>query len=180
MIDLADALADFSIPGYTVRRLASTDETKVQNFLEVCSDYGILENGRLPEAGDAKALLSDFPPTKSPSDKTVLAIEETKNVVALLDILQHYPDQQIFWIGLLLIHPDYRKKGLGKEIVNSLQTHLKLSMYSEIRLGVLEENHDGYGFWQRMGFKQIDLKPGRIFGQKTHTVIVMNKLLHEG
>jgi ribosomal protein S18 acetylase RimI-like enzyme len=47
----------------------------------------------------------------------------------------------------------------------------------EIRLGVLEENKAGYAFWQRMGFKHFDTKPNRRFGEKIHTVIVMQKII---
>jgi ribosomal protein S18 acetylase RimI-like enzyme len=46
---------------------------------------------------------------------------------------------------------------------------------SEIRLGVIETNQDGFHFWTRMGFEEIERRLPRLFGLREQVVIVMRK-----
>jgi ribosomal protein S18 acetylase RimI-like enzyme len=165
--------SELALPDFTVSRLTMDDVENIQKFLETCSDYSILENGRPPQAGDSIKLMTEVPPNKPFEDKFLFAIENKNTIAAILDVLLGYPGENILWIGLLLIHPDMRGKGLGRKIIQSLTEVLKRTEFTEIQLGVLKENQAGYKFWQNIGFQQIDLKPARQFGHKTHTVIVM-------
>ena len=122
-------------------------------------------------------MFSDLPPSKTLDDKFIYGVYRNKKIVALLDILRDYPEKDIWWIGLMLIHPLYRGSGLGRTIYSAVEGSIHQMGVKEIRLGVLEENASGYGFWQRMGFIQIDSKPGRVFGKKIHTVQIMSKTI---
>lgn len=130
-----------------------------------------------PQAGDGSSFLIDLPPGKTQVDKFAFILEKNDRIIGLLDIVRDYPANNIWWIGLFLIHPQFRGKGLGKQVVQMLCRSLQKYGAYEIRLGVLEENTSGYRFWQNSGFLQIETKPGRQFGNKTHTVFVMGRIL---
>jgi GNAT superfamily N-acetyltransferase len=166
-----------TIPGCTIKPLFLEDEADIQQFLEECSDYKMIECGQPVQPEDARSFLLDLPPGKTLEDKFVFAIEKEARIIALVDVLMNYKDENIWWIGLLLIHPDMRGKGMGRQIVNFLRDNFIQQGVREIRLGVLEENIPGQIFRKRMGFNPVELVPNRQYGIKNHTVIVMSQQL---
>ena len=50
------------------------------------------------------------------------------------------------------VHPDYRKQGIGRKLVDTaLDSLLKLGI-NKVALVVFERNNAGNEFWERMGF----------------------------
>lgn len=164
-----------SIDGYKVTPLNSDDENRIQEFLLECEDYEILETGRGVEPGDARAMLTDLPPNKILADKYVFSVEQGGRMVAVLDIIQNYKAPGTWWIGLLLISPSMRGKGLGSLIVEYIFENLAENSVKEIQLAVLEENEAGRVFWKKMGFKHVETVYGRRHGLKVHNLLVMSR-----
>jgi ribosomal protein S18 acetylase RimI-like enzyme len=162
---------------YTFRRLTSLDEQSIQHFLETCEDFALLEGGISPQPGDGARFLQDNPPGKTLEDKFAFTIEKDKRIIALLDLVRGYPEENIWWIGLFLMDPEFRGRGIGRLVVQNLCDSIQQKGAKEIRLGVLEENQPGIRFWSKAGFSVLEIKPGREFGKKIHTVIVMQKFL---
>ncbi|BCY17077.1 MAG: GNAT family N-acetyltransferase [Chloroflexi bacterium] len=167
-----------AIPGYQIVPLTPVDEDRIQEFLVECEDYQFIESGRFVQPGDANAFLFDLPPGKTLDDKFTFAIEKKSQIVALLDLMRGYKDKNSWWIGLLLISPSMRGKGLGRMIVDYLVKNLSAIGVHQIQLAVLEENTAGYAFWQKMGFQQIEIIHGRRHGLKIHNLLVMTRNLN--
>ena len=56
------------------------------------------------------------------------------------------------------VHPDYRGKGIGKKLVNTLLEALKKEKINKVALVVFDSNDLGNQFWQALGFdKRNDL-----------------------
>lgn len=53
------------------------------------------------------------------------------------------------------IHPDYRRHGLGKRLVNRLCEHLKENAVSGLHLAVGAENSKAIAFYEKYGFKEL-------------------------
>jgi ribosomal protein S18 acetylase RimI-like enzyme len=106
-------------------------------------------------------------------DKVVFSLEKYNTMVAIVDMLKDHPKKDVWWIGLMLIHPQFRNNGLGSQILDTIIYLLKKRSIPEIQIGVLEENSAAMHFWERQGFRVIESLPGRIFSDKTHTVFVM-------
>ena len=51
------------------------------------------------------------------------------------------------WVLHLAVHPDYRNKGIGKQLINDLINELSLSSIS------LETDREAVGFYRACGFK---------------------------
>jgi ribosomal protein S18 acetylase RimI-like enzyme len=118
-------------------------------------------------------LIRDLPPGRSLEDKVVFSLEKYNTMVAIVDMLKDHPKKDVWWIGLMLIHPQFRNNGLGSQILDTIIYLLKKRSIPEIQIGVLEENSAAMHFWERQGFRVIESLPGRIFSDKTHTVFVM-------
>lgn len=173
------SLSIYEISGYSIRSLTKEDRDEIFEFLQENSDYFLLENGRLPRDTDGQTFVTDLPPNKQPSDKFAISVDLDHRIAALVEIVRDYPEEHIWWIGLLLIHPSYRGIGLGGRICRLLEQLVCLMRGKEIRLGVLAKNIPGHHFWKRMGFTHIQTKHGMVIGEKTHTVHVMAKLLEQ-
>ncbi len=157
--------------------LSPVDEERIQDFLVECEDYQLMESGRSVQPGDALDFLFDLPPKKSLDDKFTFAVEQNSRIVAILDLMRDYRDSTSWWIGLLLLSPSMRGKGLGSKIVQYLVKNLSALGVHQIQLAVLEENSAGYAFWQKMGFQQIEIIHGRRHGNKIHNLLVMARRL---
>lgn len=166
-----------SIDGYKIVPLSVEDEDRIYQFLVECDDYQLLESGRhvLPE--DAHDFLFDLPPKKSLDDKFTFSVEKDSRIIALLDLIRDYKGKNTWWIGLLLISPSTRGNGLGRLIIDYIVKNLTVLGVREIQLAVLEENKDGYSFWEKMGFKQTEIVYGRRHGLKIHNLLVMSRPL---
>lgn len=56
------------------------------------------------------------------------------------------------WIYYLAVHPDNRRKGLGRKMLLAAETRLKRRGCTKLNLQVLGENTQVIAFYERMGF----------------------------
>jgi ribosomal protein S18 acetylase RimI-like enzyme len=170
----------FTFPGYGITQLNTEDQVVLQTLLEKCSDYFILVTGSAPKSSAATSLLTDFPPGKTLGDKLVIGISLRKQgLIGVLDAVRDYPKQEDWWLGLLLLEPAHRKKGLGRQIVQSFEQWASQQGARRILLGVLEENTMAYRFWQSVGFEIVERQPARQIGNRTHRMITMAYTISE-
>lgn len=73
--------------------------------------------------------------------------------VALLSILEGYPDSDTLYIGLLLVHEAHWRKGIGSRIIRSLIDAAFGASYRSIQLSVQDNNPKGCSFWHSVGFQ---------------------------
>ena len=169
----------FIVPGYPVRALSQADIPPLQAFYEACADYSLLVDGYLPRPGAAVSLLTERPPEKSVDDKLLVGIYLPPNtLVGVLDVVKDYPMVADWWIGLLLLAPQYRGKGLGHKIFQSFRKWVIQYGAKKILLGVVETNENAVRFWQSEGFIELERQPGKI-GDLSHIVITMEHEVHE-
>jgi GNAT superfamily N-acetyltransferase len=170
----------FPLPGYRTRLIKVADQVELQSLLERCADYSLLVTGSSPKPSAAVSLLADCPLGKTLIDKSVIGIfDEEQVLIGVLDVIRDYPTQDDWWLGLLLLDPSQRKKGLGKRIYQAFEHWVGQQGARRIYLGVVEENQKAYRFWQRMGFEIVETQPSRQFSNLSHVVVVMIRNLSE-
>ncbi|HMB25334.1 MAG TPA: GNAT family N-acetyltransferase, partial [Anaerolineales bacterium] len=98
-------------------------------------------------------------------------------LVGVLEGMRHYPEENIWWIGLLMLAPEARGCGIGRKVVQSFFEYVRSEQGAAVMLGVVEENKSAYRFWQQMGFELVRQTEPRTFGKKTQSVYVMRKEL---
>jgi GNAT superfamily N-acetyltransferase len=171
----------FCVPGCKTRVLQLSDQAELQALLERCADYCLLVDGYPPEPSAAIELLADCPPGKTPDEMLALGFyTEEHGLIGVLDMLRNYPDNGDWWIGLLLIDPAHRNKGLGRQIYLAFETWARQRDVGRIFLGVVEKNDKAFSFWRSLGFDEVDRQPPRQFGRLTHVVITMRRDLLKG
>jgi GNAT superfamily N-acetyltransferase len=161
---------------WTARRVSEADIPAIEDLLTSGRDFLELVSGSVEIAAETKAFLSELPLGKTIADKYSLGIaEESDRLVGILDAIRDYPDPGIWWIGLLLLRPEARGRGLGAQILDGFSDIAGRCGAHEMRLGVVETNPAGLRFWQRMGFTEISRRPPVRFGEREQIVIVMRK-----
>ena len=78
----------------------------------------------------------------------------------------------------MLLHPNERRKGLGKAIHNIIIDIAKEQKAKKLRIGVVEQNEKAIKYWTNIGYKEIKRTQPIKYGSKESTVIVMNYFLN--
>lgn len=171
---LKKAKEDFNLQNdYKIKYLTVENIELVDSLCKKCSDYYILSDGIMPSKDDSKEIFTSIPPNKSYEDKFVLGIFSCSNeLIGIIDIVKDFPVNGQWMLGLMLIAPEERGKGLGKIVHEALvQWAIKLGAES-FRIGVIEDNHKGIEFWIDLGYTKIK-EVTMDFSKKKHIVNVM-------
>ncbi len=169
---------DFSIddPNYSVFWLELKHAASLQRFFEQCNDFNLLVDGEDISPTSAQDIFQEAPPGRSLDDKFMFGIlDQSGAIVGILEGMVDYPDQGVWWIGLLMLAPGVRGQGLGRKVVESFAEYVRSKECKSIMLGVVDENPEAYAFWQRAGFEFVRQTEPQTFGKKTHTVNVMRR-----
>ena len=130
----------------------------MQNFEQVFEVYGTNQDFFLLVRGEKATMensiydIDAIPPNCVIEQKIYISIWEDGKVIAVLDLIEGYPEQTSCWIGLLLVHGDSQGKKIGSKIVHAILNAAKASGYQSVQLGVIENNVKGIDFWQKHGF----------------------------
>jgi ribosomal protein S18 acetylase RimI-like enzyme len=162
--------------GYFIRKLQMNDSSEIFTFLKDCDDFSLLVEGRPYRPSDSLNLLMECPPGIALDQKHVLGIfDPNKELIRLIDLVKGYPEEFIWFLGLILLAPDYRKNGLGTKLIEHVEKGIRKIGAKEIRLGVVEENTAAIHFWKRNKYKLLEIRPPAKYGFKEHRVYVFQK-----
>ncbi|MCL2543448.1 MAG: GNAT family N-acetyltransferase [Nocardioidaceae bacterium] len=131
---------------------------EVQALIEADPGYVERITGLPPGPADAQSLLMVVPPDLPPDRKTVYGVRDGSGpLVGLVDVLRGYPDEATAYLGLLQVHADHQRRGLGTrahaallEVVRGWPeiTSLMLSIVATNRV-VAEP------FWVGLGYRPV-------------------------
>lgn len=130
------------------------------------------------QPNEGRDILTMLPEKKAYSDKHVFGAfdSQTQDLLAVVDIIRDYPVQDEWIIGLMMIKPSSRQKGLGKEIYDALASWCKENGALHLGLGVLEGNPRALRFWQTLGFSEVEQKSHTHKNKTQGLTIMRNKL----
>jgi len=133
------------------RPLSTDDAERLQALLVRCRAYFRQADGRVPgkhaalerlsdALGDEHARLFGF---TAPGDPGLCGI---------LELRLHEPQPREVTIVLLLLAPEVRRQGLGREIVEGVAQMLAAAGYRSMHLGVQGHEAAARAFWSGLGF----------------------------
>jgi len=161
---------------YQISELQPDSTEHLQRLFEQCADYALIVEGEGVSPAAAKESFESVPPGRALNDKFLYGVLDRKgNIVGVLEGMRHYPDETTWWIGLLMLAPTTRGRGLGRTLIEAFSDYVRTQQGLSIMLGVVEENHDAYHFWQQVGFELVRETEPRVFGKKTQKVYVMRR-----
>jgi ribosomal protein S18 acetylase RimI-like enzyme len=157
-------------------QLDLNDVGKIQSLLEKCADYNEMLTGEPVEPEDGFELLADLPSGKTLEEKHVLGIFDCMNdLIGVLDFVENYPDEGEWYIGLLLLDPDKRNKGIGERVLRAFEDWARQSGVMAVRLGVVEQNDGAFRFWTRAGYEPVEKRPARWYGAREQVVYILRR-----
>lgn len=125
-----------------------------------------------PTAASVAFDLVHLPPRAVPEDKYFLGFWDGETLVALLDLILHYPTRQHAFFGFFMLDASRQGRGEAAAIVKETLAALR-SEFSAVRLGVVIGNTRAERFWARCGFTPT----GYIDRQDYYTVSVLEKTI---
>lgn len=151
------ATLPFSVADVQLRTLNRADAANLERLYERCHDYIQLAYSVPPTPTQGMDDLLDVPEGKELKDKLFVgAFSTSGELIAVLDLVRDYPREDVWFIGLLMIDPDHRHRGLGERIYRSVEAWIRTTGAERISLCVLEQNDAAYRFWIRMGFAETE------------------------
>ena len=169
----------FAVAGYTVVRLTLADAGRLQRLYERCDDYHLAHEGTPTRSSAGEEELTSLPPGRSADDKFPFGIESAdRELLGYIELFRNYPAEGDWWIGLLMLDPAVRRRGLGGEVFRNASAWAAANGARSIMLAVLESDPDAQRFWQRQGFQEVSRRAYvSQASRKEHTVIVMRHML---
>ena len=148
----------------------------LQPLFEQCADYTLLVEGQGVSPDAARETFEEVPPGHSLDHKFVYGILNREGeIIGVLEGMRHYPQEGVWWIGLFLLAPSARGRGLGHKLIAAFIDYAQAQDGTALMLGVVEENQAAYRFWQGQGFALVRTTEPRTFGKKTQRVLVLRR-----
>lgn len=161
---------------YSARRLEPNEAEVLQRLYEQCADYADLVDGHPPSPFAAREEFLAVPEGKTLQDKFMFGLFDARNIlVGLIEAIRHYPDDQTWWVGLMMLAPQQRGKGVGSEFYRGFEHWVLGHGAQQVMLSVVEENEQGFSFWKKIGFEVTRKTPPKQFANKTHRLYVMRR-----
>ena len=85
--------------------------------------------------------------------------------VGIIHFLEENQDDGKPWLGTLVIHKDYQRRGLGTEAFSCIREYFRRNTnWTILRASVKTQNEAGFAFLKRMGFRVVKEREGRFAG----------------
>ena len=144
---------------YRVRRLGEADLALVY-ALCLGNPLFYRYNGKTPSLEDLRQDLHLTPPGVPPTRKYYLGFFEGDSLLAVLDLIDGYPDADTAFIGFFLMNPDFQGRGLGSALIGELAAALGSFGFRALRLAIDKGNPQSGHFWRKNGFTVLREVPG--------------------
>ena len=138
--------------GLTLRPLGEEDLPQVLELYEGNAFYNSVALDRQPDLALCREDLEALPPGKTREEKLFLGVFRQGRLAAVLDLIEGYPQADTLYLGLLELQLGEQGKGLGTGLMGGLEAAGRAAGFSFLRLGCLEANLPGLGFWRARGF----------------------------
>ncbi|MGW3357796.1 GNAT family N-acetyltransferase [Streptomyces bungoensis] len=110
------------VPGerVVVREPGPADEGPLLTLFEECEDWFVAATGLPSGPGDVQSLFYSLPEGAGPEDKVLLVLERDGVVAGLVDAVRDHPRPGEVAVGVFLLAPWARGRGLGRALAESL------------------------------------------------------------
>lgn len=136
---------------YTIRRLTDADVPMLYAWMLRNDQYFRYCGGSTtPER--VRQDLTLCPPGTTPAQKHYVGFFDADTLVAVMDLIDGYPDADTAFIGFFMMNKDLQGQGTGTAIVRDALAALRALGYTAVRLGIDKENPQANHFWRKNGF----------------------------
>lgn len=171
---LLDKLKEF-LTEYLIITINKQNYTQFIEIYNSNDEYFMLADGEKACMESCLEDLEAIPPNFNIEKKIFIGFWKNNKAIAILDLLEGYPDSNCCWIGLLLVHQETQGKRIGREIINAVVKAAQSKCYSYLQLGVIDTNKKALIFWDKCGFIKTRVKKVKRDDKADWNIIVMEK-----
>lgn len=160
---------------YAVRYLREAD---IPAVLRLCAGNPLYFAHFPPEA-TAQSIRADMkalPPRTRPEDKYYVGYFDGQTLIAVLDLIDGYPQRSAAWVGLFMTDAAVQNSGVGSAIVGELCACLSEKGVEKLMLGWVRGNLQAEHFWKKNRF----VETGDLRDPDGITVVLAERLLRGG
>ncbi|WP_274585706.1 GNAT family N-acetyltransferase [Neisseria leonii] len=159
-----------------IRSLTVHDADLVQTLYGQTPDYFLNISGRPAEPDSARENLTQFPPGIIGAP-ILLGAFEGGRLVGILIAVVGYPTAPTAHIGLLLVHPDSRGRGVGRALHEAYLARLgERAGIRTLRLGIVSGNARlAEPFWRSLGYEDSGARKPFQLGAVTGEVRIFTR-----
>ena len=117
------------------------------------------------------------PPQCDRANKLPIAIFHSGQLVGLIDVLRGYRTTSDWYIGFMLLAPNFRGQGFGTEIHNQFVSYARHERTRRLLIVVLDANESALRFWLRLGYRKVKTYPPKQFGNRLHALTEFEMVL---
>lgn len=139
---------------YDVRPLESSDAQAYDHLCRGNPDYyQHLHKSFSPQSLEKEMLR--LPVGKQIEDKYYLGFFDNDQLVAVLDLIDGYPDKATAFIGFFMLSTEFQGQGTGSQLIGEILKMLKAMGFRKARLGFAATNQKARDFWIQKGFRAV-------------------------
>lgn len=159
---------------YDIRVLESSD---VDEVLKICQQNTVFYKytNACPTREHILDDMKATPPGIDMSEKYYFGFFANQEFIAVMDLIDGYPDRETAYIGFFMMNIDYQDKQIGTAIISETTDYLGSIGKKSVRLAIDKGNPQSTHFWKKNGFEMI--KEVDVNGW---TKLVAEKSLKEG
>lgn len=139
---------------YTVRVLTEADAGEVIALCLGNPQYYEYAEAR-PTREQVVADMRVTPPGVDSSRKYYVGFGQAGELVAVMDLIDGYPEADVGYIGFFMMNAAYQGRQLGSALIGEVATYLKSLGKRSLRLAIEKENPQSNHFWKKNGFRVV-------------------------
>ena len=93
-----------------------------------------------------------LPPGKKAEDKFYIGFYQEKTLIAVMDLIDGYPNQKTVFIGFFMMNQAVQGKGIGSNIITESCRYFKKAGFLKVGLGYAKGNLQSERFWLKNQF----------------------------
>lgn len=157
-----EALRDiFSEDGWSLRAVTADDCKDGYRLLESNEEFLRLTEGYPLTEEDFLKNITELPPGVALESKHFFVAYRFSQPVALIDAVEGYPQDEILFLGLLVVDKSCQQQGVGSIALAKITEAAAQNGFTAIRLGCWSQNEKGMKFWQDRGFREVSCSQDR-------------------
>ena len=157
---------------YTIRDLLLADAEMI---------FEVLKNNTIfykyhPPMVTVESIIEDMealPPDKGYEDKHYIGFFHMDTLVAVMDLIEHYPQHGTVLMGFFALNSHLQGQGIGTAIISDSITYLAQFGLKKVRLGIDKGNPQSKAFWLKNSFAFT----GEEYESDGSTILVMERIL---
>ena len=138
-----------------LRELTEAELDAVQALMERSREYYLLATGAGPKPTAARDVWNALPPDMPRDAKLTLGVWGETGLDGIVDVVRGWPRAGAWLIGLLLLDPAARGRGVGARVVAAVDAAAAEAGAGTLRVAVVHANAPALAFWQRLGFIEV-------------------------